>query len=81
MSTDFSRYEKYFEGYKLTWASAIRIASFGRASGGVLVGCKIKKKDWTVRVSHEFERFSVNVKCANKKFVVVPLCIKMGKRF
>lgn len=56
LSTDFRRHEKYVERYKLTWVSALRNTRFGRASGGVLVGCKIKKEDRRVRVSHEFEK-------------------------
>lgn len=35
-----SKYEKYFGGFKLHWIGATRQSIFGRAMGGMVLGCK-----------------------------------------
>ena len=37
---EYDKFENYFTNYRIAWIGAKKVSNFGRASGGILVGCR-----------------------------------------
>lgn len=75
-----SQLNKYFKNFGAHWKFAERTSNFGRASGGVLVGCNLKKiKNCNVQVKNVQKFFVIEIiidSVLNKVINVVPLYLR-----
>ena len=75
MEENIHKMAKYFNHYNVAWIGAKRSSKFGRASGGVMIGCRLGISCNFERCS-EFDYVFVNVKFDNKCYLIFPMYLQ-----